>query len=207
MPQKDRAHAMTAKRHTAALRPRNGKLPPVHSSVRPTASRFGVFQMPMARSRNHVCAGTNTRFCNSSGRSRRAAKRALSGFRETSGLSAPKRLDWSLSPFAIFGRITEFTLRSRSSCHKFDSPCGLGWWDYQRQELGKVMREPTYPIIFALALMLVAPSFSAFGRGGARFEEGTPLRAPDEETIRAPDEETVRAPDEETIRAPDEEIL
>jgi hypothetical protein len=81
----------------------------------------------------------------------------------------------------------------------------LGWWNYQRQELRKVMREP--PIIVALALMLVAPSFSALGRGGARFEEGTPLRAPDEETIRAPDEETIRAPEEQTIRAPEEQTI
>jgi hypothetical protein len=49
------------------------------------------------------------------------------------------------------------------------------------------MREPTYPIIVALALMLVAPSFSAFGRGGERgFEE----RTPEEETVRAPEEQT-----------------
>jgi hypothetical protein len=63
------------------------------------------FESPMARSTNHVCAGTNTRFCNSSGRCRRAAKRALSGPREMSGLSpesASKRtLIRSLSPFAI----------------------------------------------------------------------------------------------------------
>ena len=69
------------------------------------------------------------------------------------------------------------------------------------------MRAPTYPIIVALALMLVAPSFSAFGRGGARSEERTPLRAPDDETIRAPDEETTRAPDEETNGAPEERFI
>jgi hypothetical protein len=49
------------------------------------------------------------------------------------------------------------------------------------------MREPTYPIVLALALMLVAPSFSAFGRGGrGGFEE----RTPEEQTIRAPEEQT-----------------
>jgi hypothetical protein len=69
------------------------------------------------------------------------------------------------------------------------------------------MREPTYPIIIALALMLVAPSFSAFGRGGARSEDRTPLRTPDEETMRAPDEETARAPEQETIRAPEERFI
>jgi hypothetical protein len=49
------------------------------------------------------------------------------------------------------------------------------------------MREPTYPIIVALALMLVASSFSAFGREGrGGFEE----RWPEEQTIRAPEEQT-----------------
>jgi hypothetical protein len=62
----------------------------------------------------------------------------------------------------------------------------------------RLMREPTYPIIVALALMLVAPSFSAFGRGGERggFEE----RIPEEETTRAPEERTIRAPEEHPLR-------
>jgi hypothetical protein len=74
------------------------------------------------------------------------------------------------------------------------------------------MREPTYPIIVALALMLVAPSLSAFGRGGARgggFEEREApeeqtTRAP-EERLRAPEERTIRLPEERTIRAPEEQ--
>ena len=48
------------------------------------------------------------------------------------------------------------------------------------------MRAPTYPIIVALALMLVAaPSFSAFAQRGERdriLEERTPLRRPEERT-------------------------
>ena len=50
------------------------------------------------------------------------------------------------------------------------------------------MRQPTYPIVLALALMLVASSFSAFGREGrGGFEE----RWPEEQTIRAPEEQTL----------------
>jgi SnoaL-like polyketide cyclase len=40
------------------------------------SNNVGIFESPMARSTNHVYAGTNTRFCNRSGRCRRAAKRA-----------------------------------------------------------------------------------------------------------------------------------
>jgi hypothetical protein len=54
------------------------------------------------------------------------------------------------------------------------------------------MREPTYLLMLALALMLVAPSVSAFGReGGGGFEE----RSPEEQT-RAPEER--RTPKEQT---------
>jgi hypothetical protein len=49
-----------------------------------------------------------------------------------------------------------------------------------------MMREPTYPTIVALALMLVAgPSFSAFAQRGERgriLEKRTPLRTPEEQT-------------------------
>jgi hypothetical protein len=40
-----------------------------------------------------------------------------------------------------------------------------------------------YPVIVALALMLVGPSFSAFAQRGerGRLEERTPLRTPDEQ--------------------------
>src|SRR6516164_6301904 len=56
------------------------------------------------------------------------------------------------------------------------------------------MREPTCPIVLALALMLAAPSFSAFGRGGhGGFEERTP-----EDQTSAPEEQTIRAPEEQT---------
>jgi hypothetical protein len=77
------------------------------------------------------------------------------------------------------------------------------------------MREPTYPIVFALALMLVAPSFSAFGRGERggfeeRFptpEEQSPLRTPEEQSPlrNAPEEQTIRAPEDRFIRAPEEQ--
>ena len=62
------------------------------------------------------------------------------------------------------------------------------------------MREPTYPIIVALALMLVAPSFSAFGQRGerGRFEERIPLRAPQERSIPAPRVRTIRTPEQRT---------
>ena len=51
------------------------------------------------------------------------------------------------------------------------------------------MRQPTYPMVLALALMLVASSFSAFGREGrGGFEE----RRPEEQTIRAPEEQSPR---------------
>jgi hypothetical protein len=53
------------------------------------------------------------------------------------------------------------------------------------------MREPTCSIIVALALMLVAPSFSAFARG----ERGAPRL---EEQNRPPEEQTIRAPEEQT---------
>jgi hypothetical protein len=56
------------------------------------------------------------------------------------------------------------------------------------------MRAPTYPIIVALALMLVAPSFSAFAQRGERdriLEERTPLRTPEERTpLRTPEGQT-----------------
>jgi hypothetical protein len=57
------------------------------------------------------------------------------------------------------------------------------------------MREPTYPIIVALALMLVAPSFSAFAqreeRGPSGLEEQRPLRTPEEQRpLRTPEEHT-----------------
>jgi hypothetical protein len=57
------------------------------------------------------------------------------------------------------------------------------------------MRAPTYPIIVALALMLVAaPSFSAFAQRGERdriLEERTPLRTPEERTpLPTPKEQT-----------------
>jgi hypothetical protein len=60
--------------------------------------------------------------------------------------------------------------------------------------LRKVMREPTYPIIVALALMLVAPSFSAFAQRGERgpsgLEEQRPLRTPEEQRpLRTPEEQ------------------
>jgi hypothetical protein len=66
------------------------------------------------------------------------------------------------------------------------------------------MREPTYPIIVALAAMLVAPPFSAFAqreeRGPSRLEEQTPLRTPEEQTpLRKPEEQTpLRTPQEQT---------
>ena len=60
------------------------------------------------------------------------------------------------------------------------------------------MKEPTYPIFVALALMLAAPSFSAFGQRGERdrFEERIPL--PQERSIGAPREQTIRAPEQQT---------
>ena len=63
------------------------------------------------------------------------------------------------------------------------------------------MKEPTYPIIVALALMLVAPSFSAFGQREerGRFEERIPLRAPQERSIGAPRKQTIRAPEQQTM--------
>jgi hypothetical protein len=66
------------------------------------------------------------------------------------------------------------------------------------------MREPTYPIIVALALVLVAaPSFSAFAQHEERdriLEERTPLRTPEEQTpLRTPEERTpLRTPEEQT---------
>ena len=39
------------------------------------SNNVGIFESPMVRSTNHVCAGTSTRFCNRSGHYRRAAKR------------------------------------------------------------------------------------------------------------------------------------
>jgi hypothetical protein len=66
------------------------------------------------------------------------------------------------------------------------------------------MRAPTYPIIVALALMLVAaPSFSAFAQRGERdriLEERTPLRTPEERIpMRRPEERTpLRRPEERT---------
>ena len=46
------------------------------------------------------------------------------------------------------------------------------------------MREPTYPIIVGLAMLVTAPSFSAFAQRGERdrLEERTPLRTPEEQT-------------------------
>jgi hypothetical protein len=56
------------------------------------------------------------------------------------------------------------------------------------------MREPTYPIVLVLALMLVAPSVSGFGREGrGGFEE----RPPEEQT-RASKERTIRSPEVRT---------
>ena len=65
------------------------------------------------------------------------------------------------------------------------------------------MREPTYPILLALALMLVAPPFSAFAQRGerSRCEDRFPLpNAPEEQTIRAPEQRTPprNAPEEQT---------
>ena len=66
------------------------------------------------------------------------------------------------------------------------------------------MRAPTYPIIVALALMLVAaPSFSAFAqreeRGPSGLEEQRPLRAPEEQRpLRTPEEQRpLRTPEEQ----------
>ncbi len=61
------------------------------------------------------------------------------------------------------------------------------------------MREPIYPIIVALALMLVAPSFSAFGRGGERggFEERWPTPEEQSPPRGAPEEQTTRAPEQQ----------
>jgi hypothetical protein len=59
--------------------------------------------------------------------------------------------------------------------------------------LRMLMRKPSYPIIVALASMLVAPPFSAFAQRGerGRFEDRFPLpNAPEEQTIRAPEEQT-----------------
>jgi hypothetical protein len=49
-------------------------------------------------------------------------------------------------------------------------------------------------------LMLVAPSFSAFGQRDerGRFEERIPLRAPQERSIGAPRKQTIRAPEQQT---------
>jgi hypothetical protein len=76
------------------------------------------------------------------------------------------------------------------------------------------MREPIYPIIIALASMLVAPPFSSFAqreeRGPSRLEEQTPPRTPEEQTpLRRPQEQTPpRRPEEQTLpRRPEEEIL
>jgi hypothetical protein len=65
----------------------------------------------------------------------------------------------------------------------------------------KVIKEPTYPIIVALALMLVAPSFSSFAQREerGRFEERIPLRAPQERSIGAPRKQTIRAPEQQTM--------
>jgi hypothetical protein len=65
------------------------------------------------------------------------------------------------------------------------------------------MREPTYLRVLALALMLVALSFSASAQRGerGRFEDRFPLpNAPEEQTIRAPKEHTPprNAPEEQT---------
>jgi hypothetical protein len=66
------------------------------------------------------------------------------------------------------------------------------------------MRAPTYPIIVALALMLVtAPSFSAFAQRGERdriLDERTPLRTPEKQTpLRTPEKQTpLRAPEMQT---------
>jgi hypothetical protein len=66
-----------------------------------------------------------------------------------------------------------------------------------------LMRKPSYPIIVALASMLVAPPFSAFAQRGerGRFEDRFPLpNAPEEQTIRAPEEQIPprKAPEEQT---------
>jgi hypothetical protein len=61
-----------------------------------------------------------------------------------------------------------------------------GWFRYDRRTVAQGMREPIYPIIVALASMLVAPPFSSFAqreeRGPSRLEEQTPPRTPEEQT-------------------------
>jgi hypothetical protein len=63
------------------------------------------------------------------------------------------------------------------------------WFRYDRLAVAQGMREPIYPIIVALASMLVAPPFSSFAqreeRGPSRLEEQTPLRRPQSKPRRA----------------------
>jgi hypothetical protein len=79
------------------------------------------------------------------------------------------------------------------------------WFRYDRRAVAQGMREPIYPIIVALASMLVAPPFFSFAqreeRGPSRLEEQTPLRTPEEQTpLRRPQEQTPpRRPQEQTL--------